>query len=543
MVDQVIDKRQVNLPGPVGDITPQAREALKATKSYRDEAQTFAANTVALQDAAVSTLIMDETSKTRSMLADALASDTISMPGFMRCAHRGGTGYPEQSINGCRYSWDHGYVPEVDVWLLSDGTPVLCHDRTTGRTMTGADTDITTMSLEDWRSRRLLPVISGGVLESPPLLTDFMRACNGRVSQIEIKQGDQRTLDIVSGMILKAGYRRNVYVTCASESICRKAAALGLQVISLQSVIPSDAACASLLAAGITRIAVSLNLTSGAIVSHLHDQGILVYSFETSGDSTFAVEQAKGVDGVTSNMIDYVTHDTHPTGEVLHDSVTDWFLSPSINYGRRGIPKSVSLTGGTLTVHADSAMTIKYSIMPIHYIDMRINTLSDTQTIEQTIEGTCPINTGTDADPIFLQFGVFSPSTGNYDEGFVEGETELGQESIDIIIRKSGNILVRAKTNGKYYQTAAYKINGWPSMDATSRYTFDLNARFTTTSVTITGIIAGIRLNNVNIAFGAGLKTTRGYAPFIAFKNNSEMGVITRWNVGQKTDAYVPRGN
>jgi lysophospholipase L1-like esterase len=60
----MIDKKQVFLPGPQGDVTPVAREARDAAIKARNEAETFSATTQKLQDEAISALLADRSSKT-----------------------------------------------------------------------------------------------------------------------------------------------------------------------------------------------------------------------------------------------------------------------------------------------------------------------------------------------------------------------------------------------------------------------------------------------------------------------------------------------
>jgi lysophospholipase L1-like esterase len=69
MVDQIIDKRTVAIPGPIGDVTPQAQALHDETKAWRDQTEAFAGSTVALQDQAVSSLVLDPSSKTYDALA------------------------------------------------------------------------------------------------------------------------------------------------------------------------------------------------------------------------------------------------------------------------------------------------------------------------------------------------------------------------------------------------------------------------------------------------------------------------------------------
>lgn len=70
MPDQYIDKHTVAIPGPVGDITPKAREALDGTVKARDEARKYAAGTRTLQDQAVAGLVSGEGPQTGAALDD-----------------------------------------------------------------------------------------------------------------------------------------------------------------------------------------------------------------------------------------------------------------------------------------------------------------------------------------------------------------------------------------------------------------------------------------------------------------------------------------
>ena len=72
--------------------------------------------------------------------ADAPRPDLISeLAAPAVIAHRGGGAlvYPEQGLRGMIAAVDGGFLPEMDIQFLSDGTPVLCHDSTVDRTMTG----------------------------------------------------------------------------------------------------------------------------------------------------------------------------------------------------------------------------------------------------------------------------------------------------------------------------------------------------------------------------------------------------------------------
>lgn len=71
MPNQIIDIVEMAMPGPMGDVTPEAiaaadraRDEADRAEDARDQAETFSATTVALQDAAVSSLLLDEGSAT-----------------------------------------------------------------------------------------------------------------------------------------------------------------------------------------------------------------------------------------------------------------------------------------------------------------------------------------------------------------------------------------------------------------------------------------------------------------------------------------------
>lgn len=88
---QIIDRKTVAIPGPVGDVTPEALAALAQTETYRDEsvqardaavdarneAEIFAAGTSALQDAAIASQIGDPESESRDALAAVITEITV----------------------------------------------------------------------------------------------------------------------------------------------------------------------------------------------------------------------------------------------------------------------------------------------------------------------------------------------------------------------------------------------------------------------------------------------------------------------------------
>ena len=72
MVDQILDKRTVAIPGPIGTVTPQVQALHDETLSYRDEARTYSATMQTLQDGAMAAILSDAPSRAATALPEAL---------------------------------------------------------------------------------------------------------------------------------------------------------------------------------------------------------------------------------------------------------------------------------------------------------------------------------------------------------------------------------------------------------------------------------------------------------------------------------------
>jgi hypothetical protein len=82
MADQIIDKRTVAIPGPVGQVSPSLQQLHDETMGYRDQAQTYAAGTQVLQDSAVAALVRGSGALTRSALLGMLRADVFDPRDF-----------------------------------------------------------------------------------------------------------------------------------------------------------------------------------------------------------------------------------------------------------------------------------------------------------------------------------------------------------------------------------------------------------------------------------------------------------------------------
>lgn len=240
--------------------------------------------------------------------------------GKMLIAHRGGTGYPEQSIAGCKWSVEHGYIPEVDVHLLADGTAVLCHDDTTSRTMrikrSGATTTISKIAnLTAWKNDyELRPAINGGRTDPAPTLEELLQTCGNRgILNIEVKQLDQATLEETLRLIKMYHCEKSVIVASFSTSLMETAKERGFTTM-----------CFAGNASEVSRVlamrhkpdycGISTLTMSSSTLSSLHNAGIKVTVWTVDDYKTAQAALTGGYDGVTSNKIDFVTNQLYPDG-------------------------------------------------------------------------------------------------------------------------------------------------------------------------------------------------------------------------------------
>lgn len=105
-------------------------------------------------------------------------------------SHRGGADvYPEESMEGFTASAKDGFLPEMDIQFLEDGTPVLIHDDTADRTLNGVSGPIRDLSLEEWDSATIKHP-QGGEPAETVTLDEALDELGGEVVMVpEIKPG------------------------------------------------------------------------------------------------------------------------------------------------------------------------------------------------------------------------------------------------------------------------------------------------------------------------------------------------------------------
>lgn len=189
-------------------------------------------------------------------------------------AHRGGPKrYPEHSMEGYRAAAQSGFLPEMDVHMLADGTLVCVHDATTGRTMTGPDVAVNTLTRADWLARRIKPAITGGKYAVPVLFEDVLDELGGRIVLLaELKNSAPNVQAAVYAAVKSRGLEKCIILGAGSGNVARDIAKQGIYAQAINdahdpatlvangvqfaapSTLATDAYIASLIAAGIKPI-------------------------------------------------------------------------------------------------------------------------------------------------------------------------------------------------------------------------------------------------------------------------------------------------
>lgn len=271
-------------------------------------------------------------------------------------SHRGGTGYPEQSIAGCRWSVEHGFIPEVDVRLLADGTAVLCHDDATTRTMrskkSGVPTTISSIAnLADWKDNyELRPAITGGRTESAPTLEELLQTCGNRgILNIEVKQMDTATLEETLRLITMYHCEKSVIVASFSTSLMETAKERGFTTMCFADNTNDVSGVLGMIHKP-DYCGISARTMSSSMLESLHNAGIKVTVWTVDDYGTARAALTSGYDGVTSNRVDYVTDRVRfEGGDILKDGLLRCaapYLSDSGKESPVGLSSSHLYTSG-----------------------------------------------------------------------------------------------------------------------------------------------------------------------------------------------------
>lgn len=111
---------------------------------------------------------------------------TIKTPWI--AGHRGGANiYPEHSLEGYKATVASGYLPEIDLRKLADGSFAVLHDATVNRTMTGVSGDVSNLTRAQFKRGKVKNPIPGGDYGTPLLWDEVLDLFGGHGLLVEAK--------------------------------------------------------------------------------------------------------------------------------------------------------------------------------------------------------------------------------------------------------------------------------------------------------------------------------------------------------------------
>lgn len=224
-------------------------------------------------------------------------------------AHRGSYRFPENTMPGILWSVEHGYVPEIDVQLTSDGVPVILHDTSTARTMSGTAANVSTITYADFMARTVKAKVHGGTTGKPVSMEQVLQAVGNRPVDFEIKSLTNATTDAMIALLKKYNVMHVHELTSFSWDQCLRAVQAGVKYVSYtwdSSTQPHT--WAEMKNAGIFCGNPSMANTSRSMVTAAHDAGVKINPWLINDPVAYDLVKGYGVDGITSNWPDYATN-------------------------------------------------------------------------------------------------------------------------------------------------------------------------------------------------------------------------------------------
>lgn len=201
--------------------------------------------------------------------ADASVSKAPDMVGALAApvvvAHRGGASvYPEHSMQAYEDCVRSGFLPELDVQFLVDGTPVVIHDTTADRTLIGASGQVKSLARATWDKARVKSPVTGGATAPTVTFAQALEQLGGRtVLVIETTPGaTQAQVKTVIDMIKARGLQRAVLMQSFDYVRCQQFVAAGMECVYLISSTLPSTALSQILADGIKYIGPSAAMTT-----------------------------------------------------------------------------------------------------------------------------------------------------------------------------------------------------------------------------------------------------------------------------------------
>lgn len=269
----------------------------------------------------------------------------------MYIAHRGSRFiYPEMSVEGQRAMTAKGYPTEVDVRALSDGTLVGLHDATVDRTMLGVSGDVTSLSVEDWRSARIKPAVPGGLTGTPLFFENWLEemAQSGVTPVFEVK--DDAIVDDVIAAVRRVRLERTVIAQSFTFEVAAKMARSGLRSLYLFGGWWAPEPNEEIIDAGIWGVGCNTSAADTSLQAYHRDGlAVIVYTINDPVTANDWISRPH-VDGIFSDDPEYVS------GRIVRrpsDTFASGYGSPGMEqytYNGTGWATPIHLEGAALTI-------------------------------------------------------------------------------------------------------------------------------------------------------------------------------------------------
>lgn len=223
--------------------------------------------------------------------------DEIPLPWI--AAHRGGANlHPEHSMEAYRAAAADGFLPEIDLRKLADGSFGSCHDSTVTRTMIGITGNVSAATRATWKAAKILPTIPGGDYGTPALWDEILNEFGGRIPLLaEVKVNNE--VNLILDTIIRRGLQRSVYLHSFDFNTAKTIAQAGVASgYLIQGVVTQTAA--EIRDAGIEWAAVSRSTVQSQIDSY-KAVGLKVAIWTGEDELMYAADLAKGADGIISD--------------------------------------------------------------------------------------------------------------------------------------------------------------------------------------------------------------------------------------------------
>lgn len=246
--------------------------------------------------------IKDLDSKTSKTVDSALDSHLIVH------AHRGSYRFPENTMEGIMWAVRHGYVPEIDVQLTSDGVPVILHDTSTARTMTGTAANVSSITYANFMSREVKAKVHGGNTGKPVSMEQVLQAVGDSPVDFEIKSLNNATTDAMLELLRKYNATAIHELTSFSWEQCVRAVQGGVKYVSYTwDVDAMPHSWTDMRNAGIFCGNPREDKLTSSMVSAAHSAGVKINPWLINDPVAYERVAALGVDGITSNWPDYAS--------------------------------------------------------------------------------------------------------------------------------------------------------------------------------------------------------------------------------------------